>query len=174
MLFALRHVLAGTCAFALALTALDCKPRRAEQDLVVWLDPQGPVPPSGVGILTSPTPPAAPVVVEEREGTKIVIARVPPDGDATAALEKIMGQAFDSGGYATVVIPSRCLKDLEPGFRKNLLYFWHAAAVIGAPCEGAVPSSIGAAAFVSRGSASRVQITFDRRTRAFVRVQPLR
>ena len=74
--------------------------------------------------------PAAPVVVEEREGTKIVIARVPPEGDATAALEKVMGQAFDSGGNATVVVTSRCLKDLEPGFRKNLLYFWHAAIVI--------------------------------------------
>jgi hypothetical protein len=54
------------------------------------------------------------------------------------------------------------------------LPFWTVALVVARKCEGAaVNPRLGAMVLVEAGSASRVRITFDHTTRAFLKVEPI-
>jgi hypothetical protein len=147
-------------------------PRGARKEISFWLDPRGAVPPDDVAVSTTEPPSAFQLL--ERGEFKIAVVGVGAEGDATPLLQKAMDETFRAGSNATVVVTTRCLKDLVPGMQQDLLYFWHMVAAVGAHCEGTVPARIGAAVFVEVGSASRIQVTFDRRTRAFLKVEPLR
>jgi hypothetical protein len=146
--------------------------RGARTEITFWLDPRGAVPPDDVPVVTT-KPPSA-VQLLERGDLKIAIVGVGAEGDAAPLLGKAMDEAYRAGSNATVVVTTRCLKDLVFGMKKDLLYFWHMIAAVGARCEGGAPERIGAAAFVEAGSASRIKVTFDPRTRAFLKVEPLR
>lgn len=145
--------------------------RKPRVDVTVLLDPHGDVPPEAVTITTAAPPTERQMF--ERSGVHVAVVRVPPDVDPMAFLSREVPDAEKAGSNGTIVVTTRCLKDLLPAFEQNLLYFWTVALVIGARCEGNPNAGLGAAAWVEAGSASRVRIRFDRRTRAFLKVETI-
>ncbi len=141
-------------------------------DLTVWLDPKGDVPPDGFVLSTSKAYP--PFQFHEHAGLKIGVIGVPPEGDPTEIMERGVGQTHWGSGDVAIFVTTRCLSDLQPAFQKNLLPFWNVALVVGAECKGGYEPRIAAAAQVAIGSASRVRVTFDRSTKAFLRVEPMK
>ena len=166
-------IVAIVCALgACSKTQSSSEPRGARTEITIWLDPRGAVPSDDVAVVTT-KPPSA-MQVHDRGDLKIAVVGVGAEGDATPLLQAAMGETYRAGSNATVVVTTRCLKDLVPGMQKDLLYFWHMVAAVGARCDGSAPPRIGAAVFVDAGSASRIKVTFDRRTRAFSKVEPVR
>jgi hypothetical protein len=142
-------------------------PRKPRVDITVWLDPRTAVSPDDV-VVTTASPPKA-LQMFERSGLRIAVVGVPPGGDVAKAAR----DARDAGSNATVFVSTGCLKDLQLGLEKNLLSAASVALAIGARCDGSAKPRIAAAALVEAGSASRVRITFDRHTRAFLKVEPI-
>ena len=166
-------IVAIVCALvACSKTQSSSEARGARTEITFWLDPRGAVPSEDVAVVTTKPPNAMQLL--DRGDLKIAVVGVGAEGDATPLLQKVMDEAYRAGSNATVVVTTRCLTDLVPGMRKDLLYFWTMVAAVGARCDGGSPPRIGAAAFVEVGSASRIKVTFDRRTRAFLKVEPVR
>jgi hypothetical protein len=162
-------IVAIVCAFA------GCSkppPVGTRGEITFWLDPPGAVPKGDVAVATQR--PSMQMEVLDRAELKVAVAGIPADGDASAHLWRVMDETYRAGSNTTVVVTTRCLKDLVPEMQKHLLYYWHMVAAVGARCDGGAPPRIGAAVFVEAGSASRVKVTYDRRTRAFLKVEPLR
>ena len=150
-------------------------PRKPRVDVTVWLDPRGEVPGATATSVTLATdaPPETRQMLE-RGGLHLAILGLPKGADAGAFLEKAVPEAEAAGSNATIVVSTGCLADLAPVLQKNVAPFWTVALVVGAGCGGKVKAAIGAAALVEAGQASRVRITFDRHTRAFLKVEPIR
>lgn len=145
--------------------------RKARVELDVWLQPRAVVPEEAIAVAAEPP---STMQTLERAGMRVAIVGVPREGDPIPAFERVVSEAFQAGSNATIVVTQRCLRELVPAMEKHLLTSWTVALVVGAPCEGAVSPALGAALFVEAGSVPRVRITFDRRTRAFLRVEPIR
>jgi hypothetical protein len=141
-------------------------------ELTVWLDPRAEVPRDGVTVSTS-APPATRQMFE-RSGVHIAVVGVPADGDPAPFLERAILDAEKAGSNATILVSTRCLKELEIGLEKNISPMWTVPLVVGARCDGTSKDRLVAAALVEAGAASRVRITFDVHTRAFIKVDPLR
>jgi hypothetical protein len=167
LLIAIVCLLAAACGKRSSSGEEERKPR---VDVTLVLDPHGEVAKDAIAISTASPPTSR--QMHERSGIHVAIVGVPADGDPIPVLEREVPDAEQAGSNATIVVTTRCLKDLEPGLRKNLLYFWTVAVVVGARCEGNPSAQLGAAALVETGSASRVRITFDHHTRAFLKVEP--
>jgi hypothetical protein len=144
--------------------------RKPRVDVTVWLDARGEVPPDGVPVVSA-TPPGARQMYE-RSGLHVAVVGVPPDVDLGPFLIKAIPDAEFAGSNATVLVTKRCLTEMRPALERELLYFWTVALVVGARCEGQVDPRLGAMALVEAGGASRVKITFDPKTRAFLKVEP--
>jgi len=140
-------------------------------DVIVWIDPKGEVPPEDFVISTKT--PYPPFQFVERQGLKVGYIGVPAQGDPTELMEHNVGETHWGNGQAAFFITTRCLSELQPALKKNLLPFWIVALVVGAQCDGGYEPQIAAASQVAIGSASRVRITFDRSTKVFLRVEPL-
>lgn len=140
-------------------------------DLTVWLDPKGDVGPDG--LVLSIADPLPPLQFVERAGLKLAVIGVPREGDPMELMERTIADVHHANVQAAFFVTTRCLSDLQPTMRRNLLPFWIVALVVGARCDGGFDPEMGAAAQVAIGSASRVRITFDRSTRVFLRVEPL-
>jgi hypothetical protein len=167
---AIAVVAAGACSKAPPSHDEGRKPR---VDLTVWLGPKSDVPEDG--LVVSTTEPPAGVTFFDKVDMKIAVVGVPVEGDPAPGLEKAISDVHVAKANAAIVVTKRCLRDLVPALRKNLLPFWVVAIVVGARCDGPpVESNLGAAALLEAGAASRVRITFDRRTRAFLKVEPLK
>jgi hypothetical protein len=148
-------------------------PKRPRLDLTVWLDqePQGD-PQTAVAISTR-TPPKERVALD-RSGIRVAIIGVPAEGDAQKFLEPAVGEADGAGFSAIILVSTRCLADLSSAIEKKIHVYWKVPLVVGAACEAKVKPALGAALMVEAGSISRVRITFDRRTQAFLKVEPIR
>lgn len=144
--------------------------RKARVEVDVWLEPRERVAEHEV---VAAEPPKALQSIE-RAGMRIVVVGIPTDGDPLALFDKAASDGYQAGSNATIVVTRRCLRDLVPAMQKYMLTAWTVALVVGARCDGPVSPTVGAALFVESGSAARVKITFDRRTRAFLRVEPVR
>lgn len=120
------------------------------------------------------TPAAPPISRQmfERSGVRIAVLGVSAEGDPEPWMKSAVFDAEVAGSNATILVSSRCLSDLEPALEKNIGAFWTVAVVVGKRCEGSVKSNIGAAALIETGQASKVRVTFDRHTRAFIKVVP--
>lgn len=137
---------------------------------------QGPRKPRVDVVVTLPkAPPASREFIGAEDGVHIALVGVPSEGELEPLLRTAVHEAEYAGSNATVVVSTRCLRDLQPALEKNEQSFWTLAAVVGARCEGAGPSksTIGAAVLIEAGGPPKVRITFDRHTRAFVKVEPL-
>lgn len=144
-------------------------------ELTVYLDPLDPLaeaPSDRVSVSTS-APPAARQMFE-RNGVHIAVVGVPAEGDPAAFMEKAILDAEKAGSNATILVSTRCLKDLQLGLEKNISPMWTVPLVVGARCDGTSKDRLVAAALVEAGAASQVHITFDVHTRAFIKVDPLR
>jgi len=93
----------------------------------------------------------------------------------TEVIERAMGEVhYRADTHAAFFVTMRCLSDLQPALKKNLLGDWFVAIVVAARCDGGYEPRMAAAAQVAIGSASRVRITFDdRSTHAILKVEPL-
>jgi hypothetical protein len=148
-------------------------PRKPRVDITVVLAPgRDGVDASDVVMVTPAAPPASRQMFE-RDGMQVAVVAVPPEGELEPLVKTAVLDAEAAGSNATVLLSTRCLRDLQPSLEKNVGAFWTLAVVVGARCEGAVKSNIGAAALIESGGASRVRISFDRHTRAFLKVEPL-
>ena len=137
-----------------------------------------------IGLGSSPGLPADAIIVDprsppakrqtfERSGITVAVVGI-PEGDAAVLMKAEVAAAYAAGASALVFVTTRCLADLQPILTKDIAGFWTVPLVIGARCDGAaVEPNIGAAALVAAGTASRVTITFERTTHAFLKVQPL-
>lgn len=122
-------------------------------------------------IVVDPRSPPAKRQTFERSGMSVAIVGVPKEGDPEAIVRAEVAESGRAGTSALVVVTERCLADLQAVLTKNIANFWIVALVVGARCDGAEPT-VGAATLVPTGSASQVTITFERTTRAFLKVQP--
>jgi len=140
---------------------------------MVWLDrePEGDADTS-IAVKTSAPPETRQML--ERSGLHLAILGVPADVDPVAFLNKAIPEAEFAGSNATIAVTLRCVTDLEPALEKNVAAFWTLALVIGKACGEKVKPAIGAASLVEVGQASHVRIAFDRHTRAFFKVEPIR
>ena len=146
--------------------------KKPRLDVTVWIDPKGEVPEDNVAVFTDGGPPGISFV--ERGDLKFGVIHIPAEGDPGPLMELSVGQTHWSKGSAAIILTKRCLRDLVPTFQKNLLPFWNVALVVGAHCDGPpVEPMMAAAAMIETGAASKVRITFDRRTKVFLRVEPL-
>jgi hypothetical protein len=175
----LRRATSARVTVAIVCGLVGCKKtappeelRKPRVDLTIWLDPSRDVPADDVTVMTAAPPTTRQMF--ERSGIHIAVVGVPPEGDLTQLLWKAIPEAEVAGSNATILVSTRCLKDMQPTLQQNLLPFWTVALVMGAHCEGAVDPRLGAMVLVEAGSASRVRITFDRTTRAFLKVEPIR
>jgi hypothetical protein len=146
--------------------------RKPRVQLTVWLDPRAEVPSDGVSVTTS-SPPSTRQMFE-RSGIHLAVVGVPAEGDPAPFLEKAILDAERAGSNATILVSTRCLKELQLGLEKNISPMWTVPLVVGARCDGTSKDRLVAAALVEAGAASRVRITFDVHTRAFLKVEPLR
>lgn len=167
------------CGLVGALSLAACKKaappdeqgaRKPRVDLTLWIDPPSPTP-QDVSVTTA-TPPKDRQMFE-RDGVHVAVVGVPSEGDPEPFLQGSVFEAAKAGSNATVLVTTRCLKDLKPALERNILAFWSVAVVIGARCDGGVTPTLGAMALVEAGGATRVKITFDRHTRAFLKVEPI-
>jgi hypothetical protein len=145
--------------------------RKPRVELTVGLGSSPGLPADAI-ILDPQSPPTKPLTFE-RSGITVAVVGIPPSGDAASLMKAEVAAAYAAGASALVFVSTRCLADLEPILTKDIAGFWTVPLVIGARCDGAVQTNIGAAALVAVGTASRVTITFERTTRAFLKVQPL-
>jgi len=147
-------------------------PKKPRVDIIVWLDrePEGDAE-TQVAVKTNAPPKEREML--ERSGLHLAILGVPADVDPVTFLNKAIPEAEFAGSNATIALTTRCLADLQPALEKNVAAFWTLALVVGAACDARVKPAIGAAALVEAGKASRVRITFDRHTRAFLKVEPI-
>lgn len=137
-----------------------------------------------IGLGSIPALPADAIIVDprspptkpqsfERSGITVVVVGI-PEGDAAVLMKAEVAAAYAAGASALVFVTTRCLAEIQLILTKDIAGFWTVPLVIGARCDGdAVQPNIGAAALVAAGTASRVTITFERTTRAFLKVQPL-
>ena len=152
---------------------LACQPQRKPRiDLTVWLDPHAAVPVSGLTVMTSAPPSTRQMF--ERSGIRLAIVGVPSEGELAPFLEKSILEAEAAGSNATILVSTRCLKELQLALEKNVSPMWTVPLVVGARCDGTAKQRLVAAALVEAGSASQVRITFDVHTRAFLKVEPVR
>jgi hypothetical protein len=143
-------------------------------DLIVWLDPQGEVGPKGFALFTAPAEPVL-EFFDHPSGLRLAVIRIPREGDPAEVIERAMGEVhYRADTHAAFFVTTRCLSDLQPALKKNLLGDWFVAIVVGARCDGGYEPRMAAAAQIAIGSASRVRITFDdRSTHAILKVEPL-
>lgn len=165
-------------AFCIAFSLLGCKKantdseRRPRLEVTVWLDPRDPVPPGDIAVSTTAPP-------KERQlfdlgDVHMAVVAAPTEGDIPALMERVVVDADIQGhSNGTVVVTTGCAKDVVEVFQKNLLPFWTVAVVVGNRCGDPATPRVGAAAVVERGTASRVRVTFDRHSRAFIKVEPI-
>jgi hypothetical protein len=158
-------------ATAIACSKTDGAKDAKRFDVTVWIDPKGTVPPADFVVSTTTAHP--PIEFVERQGLKIGYIGVPAQGDPTEIMEHNVLEVHRTKADAAIFVTTRCLSDLQPVFKKNLLPFWIVALVVGAQCDGGYDPQIAAAGQVAIGSASRVRITFDRSTKVFLRVEPV-
>jgi hypothetical protein len=144
--------------------------RKPRVDLTAWLDPSTPIPVDDVAVAVAEPPKARQMF--ERSGIHVAVVGVPEEGDPEPFLIAAVADAETAGSNATILVSKRCLRELQSALEKHLR-FWTVAVVIGARCEGAVNPRLGSMSLVEAGSASRVRITFDRHTRAFIKVDPI-
>jgi hypothetical protein len=153
------------------------KPAPAEEqkkprvEVTIRLDPKAAAANDEIPVRTGAPPDARQMF--ERSGIHLAVVGVPPDGDVAAFLGQAIPEAEAAGSNATVLVTTRCLKELQPPLEKGLLPYWSVALVVGARCEGGVNPRLGAMALVEAGSASRVRITFDQHTKVFLKVEAL-
>ncbi|MBX3186574.1 MAG: hypothetical protein KF819_06150 [Labilithrix sp.] len=150
-------------------------PRKPRVELTIVLAAGRGGAPSGPHDVVTVTPEAPPASRQmfERSGMRVAVVGLPSDGDPEPFMKTAVAEAEAAGSNATVLVSTRCLGDLQPALEKNVGAFWTVPLVVGARCEGAVKPNIGAAALVENGGASKVRVTFDRHTRAFLKVEPL-
>lgn len=153
--------------FAVGLACAGCSKKPPPEE-------QGPRKPRVDIVVTPPAaPPASPQMLEQ-EGMRIALLGVPREGDLDALMKTAVHGAEADGSNASIVVSTRCLRDLEPVLEKNVRSFWTLAAVVGARCEGgAVKTNVGPTVLIESGGTPKVRITFDRRTHAFLKVEPL-
>lgn len=161
-----------------ALPSAPAGEKKPRVELTVWLDPTGgPAARDGTAIsLSTAALPKTPQLVK-REGIAIGVIGVPKNLALREAIEYLGNTIYEirvAGSDATVVLGVDCLKDLAPAIQRNRELWWTVALVVGNPCGGRVTSPIGVTALVETGQASRVRLTFDRNTRALLKVEPLR
>ena len=137
----------------------------------MWIDPPAAIPAGDVAVTTSAPSPERQMF--DRNGIHVAVVGVPKDADPEPFLQGAVSAAESAGSNATVFVTTRCLRDREPALARNILTSWTVAVVIGAHCDGAATPRLGAMAMVELGSASKVKITFDRHTRAFLKVEPI-
>jgi len=147
-------------------------PKKPRVDLTVWLDgePQGD-PQTTLAISTKAPPKGREML--ERSQLKLAVLGVPADVDAQTFLEKAVPEAEAAGANATVVVSTKCAADLARAIEKKIYVYWRVPLVVGASCDGQVKPTVGSAAVVEAGKASRVRIVFDRHTQAFLKVDPI-
>jgi hypothetical protein len=147
--------------------------RKPRLDFTIWLEPKADLPADALAIRIPELPTG--VKFFEQSDLRIGVIRVPDEGDPAPIMERSVGEVHWTKGSAAIIVTTRCLRDLVPTFQKNLLPFWNVALVVGAHCDGPpVEPVMGAAALVETGAASHVRITFDRRTKVFLKVEPLK
>lgn len=134
---------------------------------------QGPRKPRVEVVVTLPSAPPASRQMLEQDGVHVAVVGVPAEGDLEPLLKAAVYDAEAAGSNGTVVVSTRCLRDLQPLLEKYVASFWTLAAIVGARCDGPVKSAIGAAAVIESGTTPKVCIAFDRHTRAFFKVEPL-
>ena len=148
-------------------------PRRPRVDLTVWLDHEPNGDPQTTVAISTRTPPKEREALH-RSGLRLAIIGVPANADAQTFLEQAVGEADGAGFDAIILVSTRCLADLAAAIEKKIQVYWKVPLVVGAACEAKVKPALGAAMMVAAGSVSNVRITFDVRTRAFLKVEPIR
>jgi hypothetical protein len=151
-------------------------PKKPRVDITVFLDPTAEPADAATSLSVATGAPPKERLLLERSGLHFGIVGVPDGLSPEAAsdfLAKAVPAAEFAGSNATIIVSRGCLADLQLALQKNIQAFWPVALVVGKSCGGKVKPAIGAAALVEAGKASRVRITFDRHTRAFVKVEPI-
>lgn len=147
-------------------------PRKPRVDVTIALAASAAAPDA---VTVEPGAPPATRQMFERSGLRLAAVGVPAGEDLGPLLRRVVAEAEAAGSNATILLTSRCLRELETVLEKDVAPFWTVALVVGLRCDGAaVKSHVGAAALVETGSASAARITFDRHTRAFLKVEPVR
>ncbi len=180
------NVAIAGCALAVGLACVGCTkkpppgeegPRKPRVDLTIVLATDDAGPPASESpdtVTVTPRSPPTSLQMFERSGLHVAVVGVPAEGDPEPFMKAAVAEAETAGSNATILVSTRCLGELEPALEKNVGAFWTVPVVVGRRCEGSVKTNVGAAALVEAGGVAKVRVTFDRHTRAFLKVDPLR
>jgi hypothetical protein len=150
--------------------------KKPRAEITVWADPSA-APQDDPNSFVLPTEPPKTLLVVERGGMTLGVIGLPKglsSADTMTLLDKpiLAAQANESPALdAMIAVSSGCLKDLEPVIKEYFFRWWKLVLVVGAPCQGKVTSPMGVTALVEVGRGRYVRLTFDRNTRAILRVE---